>query len=130
MQNSTDEALEPRLFDPDDYALAAEVRAVEEGHLARVLPDGSVLVKAESRPGSYRVRIRGVASGVVVLGCTCPSGSYRTELPVPCKHAALVGRRLEREGLAVWHAGVWRLRERASLRAALGSSVSRRRAAA
>ena len=32
--------------------LAAEIRAVEEGHNARVLPDGSVLVKAESRPGS------------------------------------------------------------------------------
>jgi hypothetical protein len=32
------------------YGLAAEIRAVEEGHNARVLPDGSVLVKAESRP--------------------------------------------------------------------------------
>jgi hypothetical protein len=124
MQNPTDKALDPRVD-----ALSAEVRAVEEGHLARVLGDGSVLVKADSRPGSYRVWIRRVDHGLVLLGCTCPSGAYRTELPVPCKHAALVGRRLEREGLAEWDAGVWRVRERASLRAALGAAVTRRQAA-
>ena len=45
------------------YGLAAEIRAVEEGHNARVMPDGSVLVKAESHPGNYRVIIRGVDGG-------------------------------------------------------------------
>jgi hypothetical protein len=105
------------------YALAAEVRAVEEGHLARVLPDGSVLVKSDSGAGSYRVGVRAVDGGVVRLGCSCPSGVYRGHLPVPCKHAALAGRRLEREGLARWRDGVWHLRERAALRAALASAI-------
>ena len=84
------------------YGLAAEIRAVEEGHNARVMPDGSILVKAESNPGSYRVYIRGIDDGVLRFGCTCRSGEYRTSLPVPCKHAALAARRLEREGLARW----------------------------
>jgi hypothetical protein len=111
------------------YGLAAEVRAVEEGHNARVLPDGSVLVKAESNPGSYRVSIRGVRDGVLRFGCTCRSGAYRTSLPVPCKHAAVAARRLEREGLARWADGVWRLHERAQARGArllLAGTVRRR----
>jgi hypothetical protein len=100
------------------YGLAAEIRAVEEGHNARVLPDGSILVKAESNPGSYQVTIRGVDRGVLRFGCSCRSGRYRTELPVPCKHAALAARRLEREGLARWEDGSWRLRDRAQVRGA------------
>jgi hypothetical protein len=100
------------------YGLAAEIRAVEEGHNARVLPDGSVLVKAESRPGSYRVTLRGIDDGVLWFGCSCRSGEYRTSLPVPCKHAAVAARRLEREGLARWEDGSWRLRDRAQVRGA------------
>jgi hypothetical protein len=100
------------------YGLAAEIRAVEEGHNARVLPDGSILVKAESNPGSYRVAIRGIDDGVLRFGCSCRSGEYRGALPVPCKHAALAARRLEREGLARWEDGHWRLRERAQVRGA------------
>jgi hypothetical protein len=100
------------------YGLAAEVRAVEEGHNARVLPDGSVLVKSESSPGSYRVVLRGIADGVLRFGCSCRSGTYRTSLPVPCKHAAVAARRLEREGLARWENGSWRLRDRAQVRGA------------
>jgi hypothetical protein len=98
------------------YGLAAEVRAVESGHNARVLPDGSVLVKSDSEPGSHRVWVRGVRDGTVILGCTCRSGTHRSYLPVPCKHAALAGRRLERESLARWHDGTWRLHERAQVR--------------
>jgi hypothetical protein len=100
------------------YGLAAEIRAVEEGHNARVMPDGSILVKAESHPGSYRVTIRGLDHGVLRFGCDCRSGQYRTALPVPCKHAALAARRLEREGLARWDDGSWRLRDRAQVRGA------------
>jgi hypothetical protein len=98
------------------YGLAAEIRAVESGHNARVLPDGSILVKSDSQPGSHRVWIRGVRDGTVLLGCTCRSGTHRASLPVPCKHAALAGRRLERERLASWHDGTWRLREYAQVR--------------
>jgi hypothetical protein len=98
------------------YGLAAEVRAVEAGHNARVLPDGSVLVKSDSQPGSHRVWIRAVHDGTLLFGCTCRSGTHRSRLPVPCKHAALAGRRLEREGLARWYEGTWRLGERAQVR--------------
>lgn len=111
------------------YGLAAEIRAVEEGHNARVLPDGSILVKAESHPGSYRVVLRRIDEGVLWFGCSCRSGEYRTSLPVPCKHAALAARRLEREGLARWEDGVWRLPERAQVRGArllLAGTVQRR----
>lgn len=111
------------------YGLAAEIRAVEEGHNARVLPDGSILVKAESHPGSYRVAIRGIADGVLRFGCTCRSGEHRSALPVPCKHAAVAARRLEREGLARWDDGSWRLRDRAQVRGArllLARTVQRR----
>jgi hypothetical protein len=111
------------------YGLAAEIRAVEEGHNARVLADGSILVKAESHPGSYRVTIRGIDDGVLRFGCSCRSGEYRAPLPIPCKHAALAARRLEREGLARWDDGAWRLRERAQVRGArllLARTVQRR----
>jgi hypothetical protein len=122
--------------DPDDgrgrhaaYGLAAEVRAVESGHNARVLPDGSILVKSDSEPGSHRVWVRGVRDGTVLIGCTCRSGTHRAHLPVPCKHAALAGRRLERESLARWHDGSWRLHDRAQargLRLMLARSAGRR----
>jgi hypothetical protein len=111
------------------YGLAAEIRAVEEGHNARVLADGSILVKAESHPGSYRVTIRGIDDGLLRFGCSCRSGEYRAALPIPCKHAALAARRLEREGLARWDDGAWRLRERAQVRGArllLARTVQRR----
>jgi hypothetical protein len=88
------------------YAIACEARGLREGHRARVLDDGSILVKASSGDGSYRVRVAGVRGGLLVLGCECPSGGYRARLPVPCKHAALAARRLEREGLARWDDGL------------------------
>jgi hypothetical protein len=94
-----------RADDPENqaaYAIACEARALREGHRARFLDDGSILVKASSGDGSYRVRVAGVRDGLLVLRCTCPSGDYRARLPVPCKHAALAARRLEREGLAHW----------------------------
>ena len=68
----------------------------------------AVLVRADDPENqaaytiSYRVRVAGVRDGLLVLRCSCPSGDYRARLPVPCKHAALAARRLEREGLARW----------------------------
>jgi hypothetical protein len=94
-----------RADDPENqaaYAIACEARGLREGHRARVVDDGSLLVKASSGDGSYRVRVAGIRDGLLVLRCTCPSGDYRARLPVPCKHAALAARRLEREGLARW----------------------------
>ena len=94
-----------RADDPENraaYTIACEARGLREGHRARALGDGSLLVKASSGDGSYRVRVAGVRDGLLVLRCSCPSGDYRARLPVPCKHAALAARRLEREGLARW----------------------------
>jgi hypothetical protein len=99
-----------------NYALAAELRAVEGGHCTRALPDGSLLVKADSQQGHYRVWVDRVEDGLIVFGCTCPSGDFRADLPVPCKHAALAARRLEREGLARWADGGWRPRTRPAVR--------------
>jgi SWIM zinc finger len=94
-----------RADDPENqaaYAIACEARGLREGRRARALADGSLLVKASSGDGSYRVRVAGVRDGLLVLRCTCPSGDYRARLPVPCKHAALAARRLERDGRARW----------------------------
>jgi hypothetical protein len=94
-----------RADDPENqaaYAIACEARGLREGHRARALGDGSLLVKASSGDGSYRVRVAGVRDGLLVLRCDCPSGDYRARLPVPCKHAALAARRLERDGRARW----------------------------
>jgi SWIM zinc finger len=101
------------------YAIACEARGLREGHRARALDDGSLLVKASSGDGSYRVRVAGVRDGLLVLRCDCPSGDYRARLPVPCKHAALAARRLEREGLARWDEdlGGWSPHRRPSARA-------------
>jgi hypothetical protein len=66
---------------------------------------------------------------VLRFGCSCRSGEYRTSLPVPCKHAAVAARRLEREGLARWEDGSWRLRDRAQVHGArllLARTVQRR----
>ncbi len=43
----------------------------------------------------------------VKIDCTCEAGHFRAWGPIPCKHAALVGRRLERDGFAEWHDGLW-----------------------
>lgn len=92
-------------------ALAAECRAVEEGHHAR-WDDARqrFLVKSDSGPRTYEVTVRGIVPANhdvapwLDFGCTCPAGmrGRTSSRPVPCKHAALVARRLERTGLASW----------------------------
>jgi hypothetical protein len=119
-----------RADDPENqaaYAIACEARGLREGHRARVLDDGSILVKASSGAGSYRVRVAGVREGLLVLRCDCPSGGYRVRLPVPCKHAALAARRLEREGLTRWddHLGGWSPRHSPLRRRAVATLLNR-----
>lgn len=89
-----------------DYSIRAEQRAVEEGHHAWLNDDGSIKVHSDSQPGvHYRVEFEDVG-GAIRFRCNCPAGEHRREL-VPCKHAALAARRLEREGLAEWRYGIW-----------------------
>lgn len=83
--------------------LAAEVRAVEEGHKVRIdHARGVFLVRSDSGPRTYALTAQG-QDGVVVVSCDCPAG-VRTQVPrgqVPCKHAALICQRLGRAGLVM-----------------------------
>lgn len=100
---------------PEIFAFNAEVRAVEEGHHAFVQPGGSCEVKSDSHPDlRYTIRFFGRSSGMIWFTCTCPSGQNRNHLPVPCKHSALVARRLVREKLAVLREGLWWVSEHAA----------------
>lgn len=92
------------------YATRAEVRGVESERKAWKIDESTYEVLSESRHGvRYRVLRSGRQPGAwIILTCSCPAGQHaqaRREgaaRMVPCKHAALVGRRLEREGQAVW----------------------------
>lgn len=96
-------------------SLAAEVRAVEEGHRAFVQEDGSIKVVSDTRPGKwYRVTFTAPAVGDPITFYCQPEGTaaysddHKARRGNPgtlaCKHAAVAARRLEREGLAtmVW----------------------------
>lgn len=97
--------------------LAAEVRAVEEGHRAR-LDQGAIVVTSDTHHGkAYRVTAVSVWAGQPITFTCTPEGdaAYRDDhlhtvgAPgvTPCKHAALAARRLEREGLAELAGGRW-----------------------
>lgn len=86
--------------------LDAEARAVEEGHRAFVQPGGSIKVVSDTqRDKSYNVTFEVEVGGFIHFYCDCRGGECRPHLLIPCKHSALAGRRLEREGLAIWHNG-------------------------
>lgn len=90
--------------------IAAEARAVEEGAHARIQDDGSFLVRSATRPRSWRLTVETRSVGGrwrIRVRCACESGSARPSEPIPCWHAALVARRLEREAWAIWDAGSW-----------------------
>lgn len=103
---------------PAERTLDAEVRAVEHGHHARLAGDGHHFhVRGEDHPDlTYSVNIKAVGETIVftcdhamVLGFTAsPQRTF-----VPCQHAALCARRLEREGLLRWDGGRWLPTEKA-----------------
>ena len=104
----------------EQRTLDAEVRGVEEGHHVFVNADGTYKVVSEVTGEALTVSAvfdRGVPvfscdhEVVRRLGAQLPSVS---EVPgaCPCKHAALVARRLEREGLIVNVDGLWSPTER------------------
>lgn len=92
--------------------VAAEARAVEEGHHAILEPGGAIRVVSDTEPGKhYRVEFwQGPDGSSIVFRCRPAPGQgpgYRDHGDIvgaagrlPCKHAALAARRLEREGLA------------------------------
>lgn len=91
--------------------IAAEARAVEQGAHAVSQPDGSFRVRSATRPGvSYRVTaalMPWAGRFAFKFACECVSGTARPSELVPCWHAALVGRRVERIGWATWEHGHW-----------------------
>ena len=91
--------------------IAAEARGVETGHRALVHPDGGYRVLSDTYPGkSYRVTYTAPRAGAGLTFSCAPEGeaAYRDDhvrtigAPgvLPCMHAGLAARRLEREGLA------------------------------
>lgn len=102
-----------------DRNLAAEVRAVEEGHRAYLARDARgpfLRVVSDTKPGkAYRVTAHASAGSGRPLVITCqPIGATdghdhhtvtSTDGIAPCKHAAVALRRLERHGLAAYAPG-------------------------
>lgn len=90
--------------------LGAEVRAVEEGHRCRLdAARGLFLVKSDTSGRTYELGAKAY-DDLVAIHCTCPAGVKR-HVPAGqtvCKHAALVARRLEREGLVRFDGRLWR----------------------
>lgn len=91
--------------------VGAECRFVEEGHRVYLVDDHAE-VRADSLDRvRYEVRAWGVGD-LVVFSCTCAGGHRGRQVPrgvTPCKHAAGLARRLERNGIARWIAtdGRW-----------------------
>jgi len=106
---------------PNDVSrsIAAEARAVEEGHRAFVQPGGRIRIVSDTIPDRhYHVAYVG-RGGLVEFCCDHPIVAGWSDQPcmtrpglTNCKHSALAARRLEREGLARWDNG-WYLTERA-----------------
>lgn len=83
------------------YAERCLERAVASGHYTWVQDDGSIKVASDSEPGVAR-RVTFESNGSFIhFHCTCPAGYHHREELVCCKHAALAGKRLVREGLAI-----------------------------
>lgn len=89
--------------------LAAEVRAVEEGHQARLAADGrSFRIVSDTRPGVVYSVCPFATDTEVGWECDCPAGRSRIVWSgAPCKHAARVAERLVREGLVRWAGDRW-----------------------
>lgn len=105
--------------------LAAEIRAYEEGHRAYV--DGRedrYRVISDTRHGKiYRVTVAALEPDEPIVFHCAPDGTgcyhddhlqVRSREPghVPCKHAALVARSMERKGQVRFVEGLWQATER------------------
>lgn len=89
----------------------ATLRGVDEGHYTWRQDDGSFEVVSHDQPGvRYTIFYRAIGmERRVQFSCDCIGGQHFRM----CKHAGLVGMRLEREGLATWSTGHWNATEKA-----------------
>lgn len=112
-----------------ERTIAAEARAVEEGHHTFIVVGGAIEVVSDAVPRlRYRLTYRGV-NGYLVVSCTCPAGARGRSVVLGglgCKHSALVARRLSREGLARWDGGAWRVGHKALAGAAFNQRTCSR----
>ncbi len=83
------------------YAQRCLQRAEQSGHRTWVQADGSIKIASDSERGVARHVTFEQNGTFIQFHCDCPAGIYRDDELVPCKHSALAGRRLVREGLAV-----------------------------
>lgn len=90
-----------------------EVNAVEEGHHAFIETGKGLRVKSDTTDDVYHVHAY-TTGGRVMFTCDHPVvRGFKKEAAtsewgrVPCKHAALAARRLEREGFVRWENGEW-----------------------
>lgn len=94
--------------------LAAETRAVSEGHRA-YLADKAIRIVSDSIDGLHYLVTAKAADEVVLFTCQPEVFGPDRHLHLtssapghtPCKHAALAARRLERAGILVWDGGLW-----------------------
>lgn len=95
-------------------SLAAEVRAVEEGHHARLV-DGTVHVKSDTDDGVTWVVSAFTVGDLPQFTCVAdrPTTGHARLTGEPglcaCKHAARAAHSMERRGLMVWVDGLWHL---------------------
>lgn len=94
-------------------AFDAEQRAVEEGRRAFfVTYNGKPAIKvvSDTSDRKYYVTAYADARGVAIFECYSDDPNFKhasSGKPIPCKHAALAARRLEREGIVMWYDGLW-----------------------
>lgn len=99
--------------------VAAEARAVEEGHRAW-LEGRRFRIVSDTTDLRYRVTVTGMSDGQVLFACDHPIVRGFSDRPtasnpgqLPCKHCGIVARRLEREGAVEFTATGWVLTETA-----------------
>lgn len=97
-------------------AFRAEMRAIEQGHKAFMRTgstEGDVIqfdVVSNCRHAvkhHQHVYLKPGARLPIKIACSCEAGTHRAWAPIPCKHAALVARSLERRGWVEWNEGLW-----------------------
>lgn len=97
------------------YIARCEERALRDGLAAYNLLNGTYQVMATTGGGGTYTVLPLLGHGDQTedgfrarFACTCPAGQHmQVRVAVPCKHAACVARRLEREHALKWSPSGW-----------------------
>lgn len=88
------------------FGEGCRLRAIEQARDLEVTGPGTMSVSSLSGHDRRRVTFFGRPGGIVWFTCSCPSGTYRDRMPIPCVHAAQAALRLQHEGLVAWSDGL------------------------